>query len=148
MTVGLAELHEAIVTNWNLAATLWSGEAPPGESFPYVVFQQGADVIAARMSGSGTNVSANQRIHDVPVEFRCHTQKSGALSAKEEAAALAEEVMKIYGGHPTNKPTALGMTSGQHVITQLISEFDVKTSDDVHMWTLVYNFKVDLPVKV
>jgi hypothetical protein len=148
MSVGLAELHRALIAVWNLPYALRSGTAMPGDSFPYVVFQQSASNIAVRMSGSGVDAGAVRRVHDVPWEFRCYATGSALLSPKEQAASVAEEVVKIYGGHPTVAPREVAMTSGDYLISQMMSEFDVKVGEDEHMWAVVYNFKVDLPVKV
>ena len=166
MAVGTADLHKVINTAWE-ASTLnasfqvgWSvdeianfevledGEAAPGQPFPYCTFEAAADELISRMSGESND--EKQHIRDVPWTFNVFvkTIDGDSRTAKEIAASLAEEVLKVFGGHPTTNPTALTMDSSKHLITQLINEFGIRVDDDVHQWVVVYNFRIDVPVKV
>lgn len=161
MSVGIAELHNAIYSIWSTSdadaavrtawggttgyPTLHDGEATPGQPFPYVIFEIGSLSVTSRMSGR--EACKKQQIQDVPVTFRIHAEQSVAKSAKENAITIAEEVLKVFGGHPTTPPTAINdMTYGAHLITQRLNEYGLRTGDTTYLWTIEYGFRLDLPV--
>lgn len=159
--IGELDLHRAIVANWQAGSLdgqfspYWSNgsghalndtEAMKGQEFPYCVLDMGAFVVTDKMTGH----SATERhwIYDVPVTFNVFANTVSGTSAKQLAGNLAEEIMKIFGGHPTQAPLAVTLTQGNHLITQLQSEFGVKLGDQEHNWMINYNFKLDLPIAV
>ena len=165
MSIASADLLKAINTAWDastLDATfkaLWAAsvtdsewvvledqEAMAEHPFPYVVFEQTEGTTTDRMSGGA---SAIREIRDVPVSFRVHAREiSGdSRTAKEIAAYLAEEIMKVFGGHPSTAVTGtMTLTNGNHLITQYQTDYGVRTSDSEYQWTLNYLFRLDVPV--
>jgi len=166
MSINAADLHEAINAAWEasvLNATfraLWDAdvvpaefpvlhdqEAGPGQPFPYCVFEQSGGITTDRMSG-GTDFI--REIRDVPWVFRVHARAVDGddRTAKGIAAALAEEVTKVFGGHPTVAETALTLDNGRHLLTQQQNDYGVKTGDDEYQWNVPYIFRLDVPVAV
>lgn len=160
---GTADVHKAVNAVWNSSGldahftTYWpSGasseftvlndqEAAAGQPFPYVVFRQDAGLIVSRMSGHSSD--ERHEIRDVPWLFNIHARKASGSSAKTVAVALAEEITKVFGGHPTVAPTGLTLDNGLHLITQYQNEYGVRTGDDEYQWLLSYRLIVDVPVK-
>ena len=161
MSVNTADLHRAINTAWDASGldalfaalggstpVLNDQEATPGQSFPYCVLEQTAGTTTDRMSGPASSLL---EVRDLTVVFRVH---AGLVSGddrtpKEIAAYLAEEITKVFGGHPTVAPTASPtLDNGGRLLTQYQTDFGVKTGDDEHMWTIEYIFRLDVPVMV
>jgi len=160
MTVAAADLQKAILVAWNtssLPATftalgagsvmLHDQEAPPGASYPYVVMEELAGAsVTMRMSGGSTS----QRIvRDVPVTLHVYAAivDEDSRSAKQIAAHLAEEILKVFGGHPTIRPTAeLSLDNGNHLITRYLNDYGIRTGDDEYEWKIDYEFRLDVPV--
>jgi len=70
-------------------------------------------------------------------------------TAKEIAAYLAEEVMKVFGGHPTEAPTAsVTLDNGSHLITQYENDFPIQLGYEEYEWDIMYKFVLDVPVMV
>jgi len=96
------------------------------------------------------NTTAGRReIHQVPWEFRIHAKEidGDARSAKEIAADLCEEVMKIYGGHPTVAATDMALDNGNFLLAQYQNDYGLNTGDKEHLWVIVYMLLVDVPVR-
>lgn len=149
MAAGTAELHKAIVAAWNLSTTLRSGGAALDMDQPYVIFEVQANNDVQRMSsGTGDNGRTKRVDQDIPVEFRCYAQEA-AQSAKYLAEQIAENIKKRFGGHPTTSPTMpiLTLVNAGHLQTTLITEDDTEVDEGLHMWRLVYLFKLDAPQK-
>lgn len=161
---GTADLSKAIVSAWNASSldatfkALWDGEhedeffvlheqeAPGGQPFPYCVLDQMTPTVSARMS-SKYGGTREERV--VPVRFNIHARdlESDSRTCQEIAAYLAEEVMKVFGGHPTVSATAsMALSHGQHVLTQYQNDFGADTGDDEFQWAVSYLIKVDVPV--
>ena len=165
MTAASADLHKAINTLWNssgleaLFIDTWSAEeiaqfdalndqeAGPRQPFPYCVFEQLPRDVTTRMSSDS---SSKREIHDVPWVFNIYAKfESGdATTAKEQVAVLAEEILKVFGGHPTESPTDLSLDNGNFLISQLINDYGVGSSNDVYQWVITYNFKLDVLVAI
>lgn len=162
--VATADLYKAIVAAWvasGLNATfkaMWDNpadtsfpvlndqEATPRQPYPYCVMDQPSGRVTSRMSGG---VGLQRNIRDVTMRFNIHTLASGVMSAKEAAAYLAEEVMKVFGGHPTTPHTqTLTLDNGSWLITQYQNDFGVRTGDAEHQWVIEYIFRLDVPVAV
>jgi hypothetical protein len=166
MPVGAADLHEGIVTAWTNGAlnadfnqywtaaertrypVLSDGEAQPGHPFPYCVFEIGPSVTVTRMTSP--NADEKAEIRDVPLTFRIYTASiSGdARSAKQIAAAMAERVMRIFGGHPSQVPGPVTLSNGNFLISQFQSDFGIRVGEDEHQWTVQYTCRIDVPIAV
>lgn len=161
---GTADLHEAIVTAWDAASldthftNLWSsdvvasewvvlndGDTSPAQPMPYCVVEQSPGVTTARMTGAAL---INREIRDVPVQFRVHAKAvdGDSRDAKKIAIDLINEIMKVYGGHPTESPSALELDNGNFLIGQYQNDYGVRTGDDEHQWIIEYLFRLDVPV--
>lgn len=165
MTIASSDLLNAINTVWDASTldasfrALWSDptdaefpvlhdqEAGGGQPFPYCVFEMQAGSKRDRMSGSS---SANREVRDVPVNFRIHAREIAADSRtpKEIASDLAEEVMKVFGGHPTVAPTDLTLDNGHFLFAQYQNDYSVRTGQDWWQWIVSYIFRIEVPMMV
>ena len=131
--IGGAGVHKAVATLWessglnttfqsywavadrSLYTSLNDAEAAPKTPFPYVVFSARAQNIRTRMTG---DEDSKQYINDQPWTFEVHAAPNGSYSAKEFALLMAEEIMKVFGGHPTQSPSDMTLDHGQVLIVQ------------------------------
>jgi len=162
--IGGAAVHKAVASLWissglnelfqahwaeadrSLYTSLNDGEAAPGTPFPYVVFTARAPNIVTRMSGED---ASKQHVNDQPWTFEVYAGSSGTSSAKELAAVVAEEIIKVFGGHPTQAPTAFpDLDNGQVLIVQYQNDWGERQDDSVHKWTVEYNIRTDVPVAI
>ncbi len=123
-------------------------EAAPGRPFPYCVLDQAGTLVTDRMSG-GAN--AQRHIRDTSLTLRVHARavSGDSRTAKEIAAFLAEEIMKVFGGHPTVSPTGtLTLDNGNLLIVQYMNDFGIREGEDEYQWTIEYNLRADVPVMV
>jgi len=159
MSVGTADLQKAIVTVWNASSlngvfvalggvvpVLRDQEMVQGQAYPYCVLPQALVNTNTRMSSTVDN--ANRHVRDITQSFNIHASvvDGDDRTAKEIAAYLVEEVMKVFGGHPTEVSTPLVLDNGNHLITQYQREVPVRTGDDQYQWNIEYNFRIDVPV--
>jgi len=164
MSVSAADIHNAINVLWNSSGldgkfttlresvttdfpVLNDMEAAGSAVFPYCVMEQGEMVTTSRMSSTGLFI---REIRDVGWFFRVHAKDvSGASrNAKQIATYLAEEIMKVFGGHPTGNPTKPELAHGGFLIAEFLRDFSIREDDDNYMWTVEYAFRVDVPVAV
>ena len=171
MTVAAADLCKAVNAVWDASALdatfkgLWAPSvveadwevlhdgsgfaegASAGQPFPYVVFDQPGGGTTDRMSSKGAFV---REIRDMPFTFRVHARAiaGDVRTAKQVAADLAEEVMKVFGGHPVTHPAGLTLDNGNFLITRYVNDYGVRTGEDEHLWTIAYSFRIDVPVSV
>jgi len=163
MSVGQADLLKSINVVWDesiLDATfkaLWPA-APDGDDFPvlhdteaigeqpwpYCVFEIQPGIVSTRMSKSSDEL---WKIQDVPAVFKIHAAEvaGDARTAKQIAAYLAEEVMKVFGGHPTVAATPMTLDNGDHLVTLYQNDFPMREDNDRWMWTVNYVFRIDVP---
>ena len=122
-------------------------EASPQNAFPYCVFTLDAAETIARMTGAG---DIKREIRDAPLSFTIHAkQVSGDVrTAKEIAAALAEEVLKVFGGHTSVGPTEMSLDNGNFLISQYQTDYGVRTEDDIWSWIISYTLRLDIPLAV
>lgn len=164
MTVGSADVHKAVAALWesgglntlfqsywavadrSLHVSLNDAEATPGCPFPYCVFQGRAPNVAARMSGEGS--SEKQHVVDHPWTFEVYAKQTSSQSAKQLAAELAEEIMKVFGGHPTTEPTDMTLDNGNLLLCRYENDWGERQDDEVHKWTVEYTIRTDVPVMV
>jgi hypothetical protein len=167
MSIASADLIKAIHTAWDASTlstsiqALWPAdtlnseffeiydqEAPAKTPFPYVVTDQTVSVTVNRMSGG---VNALREVRDVEVRFNVYATdvEGDSRTSKEIAAYVAEEIMKVFGGHPTVSPTAtITLDNGKHLITEYQNDFGARTVDDFFQWVIIYLFRIDVPVAV
>lgn len=162
MSVNSAALLAAIVTAWNAAdldndfTALWESsvtdseytalndtEAAPTQPFPYCVYEQAPGGVDTRMSGH--DATERHEIRNIPITFNVHarTRDGDGRTAKEIAATLAEEITKVFGGHPTQAPAELTVDNGGALPTQYITDYGVKTDDNEYQWVINYLFRID-----
>ena len=153
-----ADLQAAIVTAWNASTlndtfiALWAEgvvlrdvESKPGQDLPYCVLDPlaGGNIVTTRMSG-------RREIRVIAVDFSISVGEvdGDSRTAKEIAAFLVEEIMKVFGGHPTVAATAtITLSNGNHLQTQYQNDFPERTGNDqIYQWTILYFIKVDVPV--
>lgn len=163
--IGSADLHQAIYTlwvdsgldakfkaNWPAAkvgefASLLDETASAAHPHPYCVFTSESGTVATRMSAAGGQTVGKMENRDIPLEFHVHGKalKAG-LSAKQFVASLAEEVMKVFGGHPTVAPQVPALDTGGLVRVQFQSDTGVRDDENVWRWIIRYTFLADVPV--
>lgn len=149
---GLDAVFENLRENATTEFTVFNDqEAAPSQPFPYCVMDEISVAITDRMSG-GDNLQSH--IRDADVRFNLHTRlvTGDDRTAKEIGAFLAEEVMKIFGGHPTIGPSSLltttSLDNGNMLIVQYLRDFGIRTGKDEYQWVVNYNFRLDIPVRV
>ncbi len=166
MSVASADIHKAVNTVWDASTldasfkALWDAdvdttefpvlhdqEATPEQPFPYCVYEISSSSTTDRMSGVGSTI---REIRDVSWVFHIHAREvdGDGRTAKEIAAELAEEVMKVFGGHPTVAATDLSLDNGGFLISTYQNDMGIKTGEDEYQWNVIYIFKVDVPVAV
>lgn len=126
---------------------LHESSATPGQPFPYCLVEIQALDVQERMSGGGSGNKFETR--DFPLTFRIFALPTANQDARQVAGDLAEEIIKIYGGHPTASPDALplqGMSGA--LVTQYESDFSVALDDEVCQWSINYNVRIDAQVAV
>jgi hypothetical protein len=161
--VGQADIHKAVAALWassglntafqafwsvadrSLHLSLNDGEASPACPFPYCVFSARMPNVLARMSPT-TLSTANRQIHEHPWTFDVYAKAQSTKSAKEMAADMAAEILKVFGGHPTTEPDDLTLDNGWVLISQYQGDWGERQSDEVHKWTVEYNIRADVPV--
>ena len=167
MSTSTADLQKAIVTVWSGSgldalfqsylpagtdssrfAVLNDQEAAPKQPYPYCVMDQPTSDTTDKMSAG---VNGLRMIRDITIRFNVFARRldGAASSAKEVAALLAEEIQKVFGGHPTQSPTgAIELDNGNHLITDILNDFAIRVDDNEYQWVLEYRFRIDVPVAV
>jgi len=159
VSIASADIQKAIVTRWNASGlndefTGLGGSAPvlleqeqePGTTYPYCVMELPTTSVAARMSAT----TGKRQIRDIGQTFHVFAGvvDGDSRSAKQIAAYLAEELMKVYGGHPTNASDGLTLDNGNVLIVQYVTDYGTRIGDDEYQWTVEYNIRIDVPVMV
>lgn len=164
MTVLSADLHQGINTVWDTQGIDWTfkklweenlrdsfaslndQEAPPGQPFPYCIFEQSPGITATRMTGHDKN--ERHEIRDIPWSFRIHAKQIEGLSktSKLIAADLAASVIGLFGGHPTIVPKKISLDNGDVLLTQYQTDFGILTGDKEYSWDILYIIRIDYPV--
>jgi hypothetical protein len=165
--IGTADLHTAIETKWVASGlddkfkAFWDSsidddnftvlndsEASPHQPFPYCIFSTNKPQTKTRMSSSSTG---KLELRNVQLQFRIWSDKvkTDARSAKQIAAYLAEEVMKVFGGHPTVPSTDMELSNGGICQSQFGIDYGVR-DDNLYKycWTIEYNLLLDIPVAI
>ena len=160
MAVGSADLWKSINAAWDASSldtlfravssgshvVLHDQQASPGQAHPYCVVSQMSQNTVNRMSGG---VDSLREVRDTQVQFNIYAEEvSGdSRSAKQIAAYLAEEVMKVFGGHPTTAPTgSMILDNGNVLINEYQTDYGVRIDDDEFLWVVTYTIRADVPV--
>jgi hypothetical protein len=163
MSVGQDDLLQSINTVWDASSldvafkALWTA-TPDGDDFPvlhdaeaggeqpwpYCVFESQPGTVVARMSKGNDDL---WMIRDEPSMFKIHACEvdGDSRTAKQIAAYLAEEVMKVFGGHPTVAPESMTLDNGDHLVTLFQNDYSMREGDSCWMWTVSYIFRIDVP---
>lgn len=165
MSVASADLFAAINTVWDVSGldekfkALWSApaadypvlhdqEATPGQPFPFCVMGEIASSTTDRMSG-GVNALREVRDVSLTLDVYAETVDGDARTGKGIAAYLAEEIMKVFGGHPTQAATGVfTLDNGKHLINLYDSDHCIRVGDNEYMWQISYTLRVDVPLAV
>lgn len=166
MPVGLADFHTALKSAWDRTILnakfrdFWESgaldnytvlselSAPSRQPFAYCVFTTSVPNVAMHMSAG---VDEQRRIQQVSLTFNIWAEpKTGETrSAKQIAALLAEEIMKVFGGHPTTRPSAVwSLANGNVVQVQFAGDYSVQSTDARYQWVVNYIVLLDTPVMV
>lgn len=161
--IGAADIHKAVATLWessglnttfqsywdvadrSLHVSLNDGEASPACPAPYCVFSARMPNVSSRMSPT-TTTTANRALIDHPWTFEIHAKQTALKSAKEMASDMAAEVIKVFGGHPTEEPQELALDNGWVLNCQYQGDWGEREGDTNHKWTIEYNIRADVPV--
>jgi hypothetical protein len=164
--IGTADLWTALVTAWNgssidsLFRTLWDSTveanyqslsdkiAEPKQPFPYCVVEVMKPHIVTRMTG---DEDTKRHIREVMITFRVWAVKiaNDARSAKMMAADLAEEIMKLFGGHPVVKPkVTLTLSNGGVINMQYQSDWSEPAELYRCSHEITYKAVIDVSVAV
>jgi len=159
VSIASADIQKAIVARWNASGlndeftglggslpVLLEQEQEPGTTYPYCVMELPTTSVATRMSAS----TGKRQIRDVgqTLHVFAGVVDGDSRSAKQIAAYLAEELMKVYGGHPTDAPDGLSLDNGNVLIVQYVTDYGTRIGDDEYQWTVEYNIRIDVPVMV
>lgn len=160
MAIGAADLDKAVYSLWQSAGldtefkAYWSiadrteflslndNEGAPAQPFPFCAFEHEPSRTSMRMSSVS---GGTHEIRDSLWQFAIHAKNTSSNSAKVVAAALAELVMAVFGGHPTIAPQSVQLDSGCLVICQYQTDYGVREGDDHYSWFIRYLFRVDVP---
>jgi len=117
--------------------TLNDQEAHTQNPFPYCIYSIEPGPVMARMTGPGA--TAKEEFRSYSCRFTIHAQQTQDKSAKEHAAYLAEEIVKVFGGHPTVAPQTI---DGVYQVS-LTTDQGIRTESQNYSWMLDYDFQVD-----
>lgn len=126
--------------------SLHDQQAVASQPFPYCVFEQQAGNTVTRMSRIRGQTSGRMEQRQIPLEFTIHARSVGQETAKEIASYLAEEVIKVFGGHPEEVPAVIGLTHGTVLRVQYETHFGTREGDQEYAWVVRYQFLIDIPV--
>jgi len=162
VSIATADLHEAINTLWDASGlnekfntfwatadvasfpTLHDQEATPNQPFPYCVMDATEVHVETRMTKDSVSKSS---IRTCKLQLNIHAEKNANdnRSTKQLAAYLVEEVMKVFGGHPTVRPQALTLTNGDHLLTAYQNDWPLRTELYKYQWAVIYLLTVEVP---
>ncbi len=164
MSVNTADICKAVNTLWDAQTldaafkALWDSDvdasewevlndmdASPDQPLPYAIFEVALPVTTDKMSGVGLQI---REVRDVPLSFNVYAKQveGDSRTAKEIAAYLVEEIMKVFGGHPSDNPQDMALDNGNFLINRYLNDFSVRVGDEEFQWTINYAIRVDVPV--
>lgn len=163
MTIASLDYQKAIIKVWNdsglndLFKSYWINpsiggfsvlndqEAGPAQPMPYCVFSSEEGTKEFGMSGS-SNDTNRMEIRDIPLTFKIHARSKGTKSAKQIAGELAEQVIRIFGGHPSEKPVLPTLEHGVCLKSNYKTDYCVREGDHEYEWNIKYTHTCDVPV--
>lgn len=163
MSVGSASICKAIAALWQNSGlhtqftaywatsdktdfpSLNDAEAEGAHPFPYCVFELDENVPTMRMAGGTT--TTKRVVREVGLMFHVHAKPVDPHSAKEIAATLAEEIVKVFGGHPTvkNQIDGYSLDDGAILLSELVSDSSLRENIENWEWLLRYKIQTDSP---
>lgn len=175
--IGTADLHAAIEAKWNtevvdsdtsptdtlndIFKALWNPqvdanqftvlsdtESSPHQPFPYCICQTELPRVLHRMTGED---GCKREIRNVKLTFKVFADvvQGDKRSAKQIAGYLAEQVMKVFGGHPTKPATEMELTNGGTLPSQFGVDYSVRDENLYKwIWVIQYNLMLDVPVAI
>lgn len=171
MSVGSADLWSAIYAAWQAGGldtlfrarwftmgksnidylTLNDGDDGPQPPLPYCVAELSSSSIKTRMSWvgprtNGVNTFPGREFRDAMLTLNIHTGPYGSSSAKATAAYLVEEVMKVFGGHPSVSPGSMSLSNGSVLLCQFQSDSLEREPQNKYRGMLIYRLLTDVPV--
>jgi len=168
MSVGSAAIAKWVTSIWSSSGlnakfkALWSEdtgefvslndqEARPKQPWPYCVLGEITGAIADNQSQEGSKLFQT-RNYSVMFGVYARAITGDSRTAKGIAAYLAEEIMKVFGGHPTVGPhAALQSTSiddGGLIIVQYLRDYGMLLGDDEYQWIVDFNVMADISITV
>jgi len=163
MSVNAAAVYKGIVNTWSAAGldsvfnqywdesfrssfpVLHDQSAGPRQPWPYCVMDAFGVSSIGVMSGGPDSV--NQE-YSVSLTFHIFAKRTNGKSAKELAAELAEEVQKVFGGHPSVSPRNIVLDNGEVFLCRFERDYGEAIGDDEYTWIVEYDCRIDMPVKV
>ncbi len=163
--IGSADVVKNIFASWNgsgldaLFTAYWDPtlvgvfpvlvdrEQAPTGPMPYCVLEISASTGTIRSTSAETNYRREIRVY--PVSFTVQARAfASSKSAKAIAQELAEEITKVFGGHPTVAPTAgLALDNGGLIQISYQNDIESDFGEQEHAWQVQYNFTADSPVR-
>jgi len=160
MSVGSADIQKAVVAAWDASSldakftdlgggspVLNFNEATPEQDQPYAVWSFGSSMVETRTTGGSATL--NREIRNGSLRFDVHSRPvpEDSRGAAQIAAYLIEEIMKVFGGHPTENPSAcISLDNGELLTVQFTRDYCIQTGNNNYQWTLEYQVLVDVPV--
>jgi hypothetical protein len=78
-------------------------------------------------------------------EFKIHGRTIPGKTGKLMAADLMEEVVKVFGGHPSVVPTRPTLDNGAVLLVTYKTDFSMRDSDTEYTWHIRYLVRSDIP---
>jgi hypothetical protein len=153
-----SDLHRAVAELWlssgldgkfrqhwsdevsNEFLTLHDEQAGPKQPWPYCVYSIQPSSLVTRMSGASSSSKFEHRTF--ACRFTIHAEQTASQSAKEMAAMMAEEVVRVFGGHPTTPPQEMPGV----IQTTLSTDHGMRTESTNYSWILDYEILVESPL--
>ena len=163
MSVTSLALHKAVNTVWDTSGLDWSfkkywsvsereqflsldeSQAMAGTPMPYCVYSQASQETIARMT-KVASATGRQEFHQSLFQFHIFANTNGTKTAKDIAGELAEEILKHFGGHPTEQPKELVLDVGSVINVQYQSDYGLKLDSNVYQWNVMYLIQTDVPM--
>lgn len=163
------DLMQAISTAWTdqgldtLFKSLWSAserddyaslnffQAGPNTPIPYGILEIGETTTQDRMSGTSSDLRDIRRTdfvlsaNVINRQATLGTGHSDPRTQKEIAADMAEEIMKVYGGHDEQSPVGLTLATGCFIDNFYQRDFGIQMGDR-YTWRVEYRVLLDVPV--
>jgi len=163
---GSADVHKAIVSAWvnnglnaifkaywdsskmSAYEVLHDQEAGPAQPFPYCVYEIEQGRTTDKMSASDlTRPTSRNEVRSIPITFNIHTRSlTAGNTAKKVGSALLDEVLKVFGGHPSTEPATLNLDNGAALLMRYETDWAIREGDQNYVWHVRYSVIVDVPV--